>query len=302
VGEGGYQVGNFPPLWSEWNGRYRDEVREAWAGHDHGVARLLPRLLGSRDLYEARGPAASINFVTSHDGFTLRDLVTYEHKRNDENGEGNRDGEPHNRPIRCGHEGETDDPRVNALRAQQRRNLLATLLLSAGVPMITAGDELGRTQLGNNNAYCQDNATSWLDWSRIDGELLRFTKDLIALRRRTQLFALGFRHTQSRAFRSDGLAAHPEDLSDPALRALALWIGADEASARGGSCAQGALLLINTGAMDLRFTLPHAARSGSYRHVLDTHEPARAAGRGVLAPGTPVRLAAHSLRLLEEAP
>jgi len=285
----GYRVGGFPKPWSEWNGRYRDDVRDAWAGQDYGVARLLPRLLGSPDIYGARGPTASINFVTSHDGFTLRDLVTYEHKRNEANGEGNRDGEQHNRPIRCGHEGETDDPRVNALRAQQQRNVLATLLLSAGVPMITGGDELSRTQLGNNNAYCQDNAISWLDWSRIDSGMLEFVRHMIALRQE-----LGATFTHSRAFRCDGLAARNEDFSSPTLRALALWLTTD----RG----RGLLLAINAGPTDQRFSLPGAAPSGAYRHVIDTQEPLRERRPDALAAGTPVRVAAHSLRLFEEAP
>jgi len=285
----GYRVGGFPKPWSEWNGRYRDDVRDAWAGQDHGVARLLPRLLGSPDLYASRGATASINFVTSHDGFTLRDLVTYERKRNEANGEGNRDGEQHNRPIRCGHEGETDDPRVNALRAQQQRNVLATLLLSAGVPMITAGDEHGRSQHGNNNAYCQDNALSWMDWSHLDGGLLDFAQRMVALRRE-----LGTTFKHSRAFRCDGLAARHEDFSNPMLRALALWLVT--------SAGRGLLLLINTGTTDQRCSLPAAASTGRYRHVIDTHEPARERRRDTLAAGTPVRIAAHSLRLLEEAP
>jgi glycogen operon protein len=215
--------------------------------------------------------------------------VTYEHKRNEANGEGNRDGEQHNRPIRCGHEGETDDPGVNALRAQQQRNVLATLLLSAGVPMITAGDEHGRSQLGNNNAYCQDNPLSWLDWSRIDSGLLEFVRRMLALRRQ-----LGSTFERSRAFRCDGLAARDEDFGNPALRTLALWLVT--------TAERGLLLILNTGPFDQRCSLPAAAPSGRYRHVMDTHEPSRERPRDVLAAGTPVRVAAHSLRLFEEAP
>ncbi|QYX83464.1 glycogen debranching protein GlgX [Streptomyces akebiae] len=186
VGEGGYQVGNFPPLWSEWNGRYRDAVRDFWRGRPHMLGEFASRLTGSADLYEhsRRSPRASVNFVTAHDGFTLRDLVSYNDKHNEANGEGNRDGESVNRSWNCGAEGPTKDPRVLALRARQQRNLLATLLLSQGIPMICHGDESGRTQRGNNNAYCQDNEVSWLDW-RLDDErraLLAFTRDLIALR------------------------------------------------------------------------------------------------------------------------
>ena len=185
VGPGGYQVGNFPPPWTEWNGKYRDTVRDVWSGAHVGVRDLAYRLTGSSDLYRSDGrrPFASINFVTAHDGFTMADLVTYEQKRNEANGEDNRDGESHNRGWNCGVEGPSDDPDVVALRARQVRNLLTTLLLSTGVPMLTAGDELGRTQQGNNNAYCQDNEVSWIDWKAVDEDLLAFVTRLIALRR-----------------------------------------------------------------------------------------------------------------------
>ncbi len=185
VGEGGYQVGNFPPLWSEWNGRYRDAVRDYWRGEDEALPELAARLTGSSDLYQndGRRPFASINFVTAHDGFTLHDLVAYNDKHNEANGEDNRDGESHNRSWNCGAEGPTDDPVVLDLRARQQRNLLATLLLSQGVPMLLGGDEFGRTQHGNNNAYCQDNELSWVDWAAVDGDLLDFTRRLVALRR-----------------------------------------------------------------------------------------------------------------------
>jgi len=183
VGEGGYQVGNFPPLWSEWNGKYRDTVRDFWRGTDQTVAEFSSRLTGSSDLYEstARRPYASINFITAHDGFTLHDLVSYNEKHNEANGEENRDGESHNRSWNCGEEGETDNPEVKALRARQARNFLTTLFLSQGVPMLSGGDEIGRTQRGNNNAYCQDNEISWYDWEHADQALLGFTRDLIRL-------------------------------------------------------------------------------------------------------------------------
>jgi len=190
VGEGGYQVGNFPPLWSEWNGKYRDEIRDFWRGADHSVAELGYRFTGSSDLYQSNGrtPSASINFVTCHDGFTLTDLVTYEHKRNQANGEDNRDGTDDNRSWNGGAEGPTDDEAINALRRRQRRNLLTTLMLSQGVPMLLGGDELGRTQQGNNNAYCQDDEVSWYDWSSVDEAHLAFTRRLIALRHAHQVF------------------------------------------------------------------------------------------------------------------
>jgi glycogen operon protein len=190
VGEGGYQVGNFPPMWSEWNGKYRDTVRDYWRGAQNTLGEFAFRLTGSSDLYEATGrrPFASVNFVTAHDGFTLTDLVSYNEKHNEANGEDNRDGESHNRSWNLGVEGPTDDPAINAARARQKRNFLATLILSQGVPMLVAGDELGRTQGGNNNAYCQDNEISWLDWAKADGELLEFTRALIALRRDHPVF------------------------------------------------------------------------------------------------------------------
>ncbi|UTT45083.1 glycogen debranching protein GlgX [Micrococcus luteus] len=190
VGWGGYQVGNFPGLWSEWNGMYRDAVRDFWRGEPGTLGEFATRLTGSADLYEGdgRSPGASVNFVTAHDGFTLRDLVSYNEKHNEANGEDNNDGDAHNRSWNCGVEGETDDPEVVTLRARQRRNFLATLLVSQGVPMISHGDELGRTQGGNNNVYCQDNEISWIDWSAMDDSLVAFTRDLIALRRDHAVF------------------------------------------------------------------------------------------------------------------
>ncbi|AFR49606.1 glycogen debranching protein GlgX [Gordonia sp. KTR9] len=192
IGEGGYQVGNFPPLWTEWNGKYRDTVRDYWRGEPSTLGEFASRLTGSSDLYEATGrrPLASINFVIAHDGFTLRDLVSYNDKHNEANGEDNRDGESHNRSWNCGVEGPTDDPEINALRAQQQRNILATLFLSQGTPMLAHGDEIGRTQHGNNNVYCQDSELSWMDWTLAEenADLLDFTRRAIALRTRHPVF------------------------------------------------------------------------------------------------------------------
>ncbi|HEX4905867.1 MAG TPA: glycogen debranching protein GlgX [Acidimicrobiales bacterium] len=190
VGEGGYQVGNFPPLWSEWNGKYRDTVRDYWRGEDATLSDFAYRFTGSSDLYESTGrrPNASINFVTAHDGFTLADLVSYNEKHNEANGEDNNDGESHNRSWNCGVEGDSDDDVVLELRARQRRNFLATLFLSQGVPMLLGGDEIGRTQGGNNNAYCQDNEISWFDWENADPVLLGFTRWLIGFRRDHPVF------------------------------------------------------------------------------------------------------------------
>jgi len=186
VGEGGYQVGNFPPLWSEWNGKYRDAVRDFWRAGEHTLGEFASRLTGSSDLYQhsRRRPRASVNFVTAHDGFTLRDLVSYNDKYNEANGEGSRDGESVNRSWNCGAEGESDDPGVLELRTRQQRNLLATLLLSQGIPMLSHGDELGRTQRGNNNAYCQDNEVSWIDWELTEDQrgLVDFARYVIGLR------------------------------------------------------------------------------------------------------------------------
>jgi isoamylase len=190
VGEGGYQVGNFPPLWSEWNGKYRDTVRDFWRGTDQTLAEFANRFTGSSDLYQgtARRPYASINFTTAHDGFTLRDLVSYNEKHNEANREENRDGESHNRSWNCGAEGPTDNPDVTALRARQQRNFLSTLMLSQGVPMLLGGDEIGRSQQGNNNGYCQDNEISWYDWGNADEKLLQFTQRLIRFRHRHPVF------------------------------------------------------------------------------------------------------------------
>ena len=192
VGDGGYQVGKFPLLWSEWNGKYRDVVRDFWRGEDSALGEFAARLTGSSDLYEHTGrrPHASINFITAHDGFTLRDLVSYNDKHNDANGEDNRDGESHNRSWNCGAEGDTDDADIRQLRLQQQRNFLATLMLSQGVPMLLAGDEMGRSQHGNNNTYCHDNELSWLNWSLSDEQkdLLRYTQKLVKLIKKHPVF------------------------------------------------------------------------------------------------------------------
>ena len=212
LGDGGYQVGNFPPLWTEWNGRYRDTVRDYWRGTPATLGEFASRLTGSSDLYEQSGrrPIASINFVVAHDGFTLRDLVSYNHKHNEANGEGGTDGESHNRSWNCGEEGPTDDPAVNALRLRQQKNFLATLLLSQGVPMLAHGDELGRSQLGNNNVYCQDNELAWVDWD-LDpwqSDLLDFTGKLIELRRTHPVFR------RRRFFAGDAFHGGQSELGD----------------------------------------------------------------------------------------
>jgi glycogen operon protein len=187
LGAGGYQVGNFPVLWTEWNGKYRDAMRAFWRGDDRGVAEVATRIAGSNDLYEHSGrrPYASINFITAHDGFTLQDLVSYNQKHNEANGDNNQDGESQNLSWNCGVEGPTGDPKVVALREQQKRNLMASLLLSVGVPMISGGDEMSRTQDGNNNAYCQDSEVSWTPWNLLPDQraFLDFTRKLVRFRR-----------------------------------------------------------------------------------------------------------------------
>lgn len=190
IGEGGYQVGKFPPGWGEWNGKYRDCIRDYWRGADSMLGEFAARFTGSPDLYEEgyRKPTASINFITAHDGFTLHDLVSYNDKHNEENREDNKDGESHNRSWNCGEEGPTDDPEILELRQRQKRNFLTTLFLSQGVPMLVAGDEFGRTQHGNNNAYCQDNEISWINWEEADQKLLQFTRDVIKLNREHPIF------------------------------------------------------------------------------------------------------------------
>jgi glycogen operon protein len=242
VGEGGYQVGNFPPLWSEWNGQYRDTIRDFWRGEPAVLGEVASRMTGSSDLYQAdsRRPSASVNFVTAHDGFTLRDLVSYNEKRNEGNGEGNRDGESHNRSWNCGVEGPTDDPVVLALRARQQRNLLATLLLSQGVPMLLSGDEVGRTQQGNNNAYCQDNEISWFDWSSLDEDLLEYTKALIALRdahpvfqRRRWFQGRPLRGTPDIAWlKSDGTEMTEDDWTSGHAAGIGMFLNGDGIQAR----------------------------------------------------------------------
>ena len=191
VGEGGYQIGQFPPGWAEWNGKYRDCMRDYWRGADSVLAEFAERFTGSSDLYknDNRNPTASINFITAHDGFTLTDLVSYNDRHNEANKEDNKDGAEDNRSWNCGVEGPTDDAGINALRNKQKRNFLATMMLSQGVPMLLAGDELGHSQQGNNNAYCQDNEISWIDWSKADQELIEFTAKLIHFRKEHPVFA-----------------------------------------------------------------------------------------------------------------
>ncbi len=306
LGEGGYQVGNFPVGWTEWNGRYRDSVRRFWKGDGGMVSELATRLAGSSDLYEwsGRRPYASINLVTAHDGFTLHDLVSYNEKHNEANGEGNADGENHNLSWNCGVEGPTDDPAIVALREQQVRNFLATLLLSQGVPMLAAGDEIGRTQQGNNNAYCQDNEISWVDWGRAEqfGDLLEFTRQLIALRRahpvlRRRRFFQG-RPIRGRDvkdiawFRPAGREMTDQDWNAHHSRTFGVRLAgaaSDEQDEEGRDVAGDTIYLaFNADHERVRFVLPVSGDGDRWERILDTAQ--RQWGR-------PHRLKGHSYRV-----
>ncbi len=287
IGEGGYQVGNFPALWSEWNGRYRDAVRDFWRGEPSTVGELAFRLTGSSDLYQSdtRRPAASINFVTAHDGFPLRDLVSYNEKHNEANGEGNADGESHNRSWNCGAEGDTDDPTVLKLRAKQQRNLLAALFLAQGVPMLVMGDEMGRTQKGNNNAYCQDNEISWVNWSAIDRPLLDYVRWLIRFRRDHAVFRRR-RWFQGRPirgavdigwFKPDGKPMTDQDWNSRHARSLGVFLngkaipGHDE---HGRTITDDSfLLLFNGHSRAVYWSLPKEF-GGPWQLVMNTDRPA----------------------------
>ena len=288
VGPGGYQVGNFPPHWTEWNGKYRDTVRDYWRAEPGSLGEFAARLTGSSDLYESdgRAPYASINFVTAHDGFTLRDLVSYNEKSNAANGEDSKDGESHNRSWNSGVEGPTDDPEVLAIRARQQRNLLTTMLLSQGVPMLLHGDELGRTQQGNNNVYCQDNELSWVGWKEIDDDLLAFTRSLLRLRAEHPVFRRRRFFTGETApnglpdiawLRQDATMMDADDWKHNFLRPLAVFLNGGaitEPGPRGEEISDDSfLLLFNPSHEDAAMTLPDGPYGGSWQLVLDTSGP-----------------------------
>jgi isoamylase len=295
VGPGGYQVGNFPVLWSEWNGIYRDVMRDFWRG-EASLAEFARRLTGSSDLYETDGrrPFASINFITAHDGFPLHDLVTYNHKHNEANKEGNRDGTDDNRSWNCGVEGETDDPEIDALRRRQQRNFLATLFLSQGTPMLLGGDEIDRTQGGNNNAWCQDNEISWYDWNLgPDGEsLCEFTQQLIALRRAHPIlhrrdFFTGADQAGSGLpdawwFRPDGLRMTGRDWNASGAHVVGMFLNGEGLTAPGPQGERieddSFLLLFNAAPEDCTFTLPSRRFGDEWAFVLSTAEPDRRPG------------------------
>jgi len=290
LGDGGYQVGNFPPGWAEWNGRYRDGIRRYWKGDDWQAAQLAYRLTGSSDLYEQGGrrPSASVNFVTAHDGFTLADLVSYNEKHNEANGEENRDGTDDNASWNCGVEGPTDDPAIQALRERQIRNFLATLFLSQGVPMLLAGDESGRSQGGNNNAYCQDNELSWHTWPlpRAAVPQVEFTRRLIRLRLDNPVFHRR-RFFQGRRihgsavkdlswFRPDGKEMSEEEWHDGLARCLGLRLAGDaiEEMDESGQPITGDtfMLLVNAHHEAVPFILPAHRAGMRWEPVLDTRD------------------------------
>jgi isoamylase len=288
IGEGGYQVGNFPALWSEWNGRYRDTMRDFWRGESATLGEFAFRLTGSSDLYQAdtRHPGASVNFVTAHDGFTLRDLVSYNEKHNEANGEGGADGEPYNRSWNCGVEGDTQDEAVLTLRRRQQRNFLTTLLLSQGVIMLLGGDESGRTQRGNNNAYCQDNEISWYDWDHIDDDLLDFTRRLIALRREHPVLRRR-RWFQGRSirgsvdlgwFKPDGAEMGDDDWDAGSPRAVGIFLNGEaitDRDRRGQRVTDDSfLVLFNANGDPIDWTLPK--QWGQWWEVVtETADPSR---------------------------
>ena len=291
VSHDGYQLGNFPPLWSEWNGRFRDAMRDYWRGCDDSLTEFCLRLAGSPDLYrmDRRRPTASINFVTCHDGFTVADLVSFNQKQNAVNGEANRDGENNNRSWNCGADGTTPDDTINALRLRQSRNLTATLFLSQGVPMLLGGDEIGRTQRGNNNAYCQDNEISWVDWEHGNYDLFGFIRKVIALRREHSIFrSQHFAMENIRWYRTDGVQMTADDWNTPWAKGIAMFLD----GSRTDDADDDFYIAFNAGYEALQFVIPREL-GRLWRVVVDT--------AGVSAPPAPslngvsLRVTAHSL-------
>jgi glycogen operon protein len=315
VGDGGYQVGNFPPLWTEWNGKYRDTVRDFWRGEKYTLAEFGSRLTGSSDLYrdDSRRPLASINFITAHDGFTLRDLVSYNDKHNDANGEGGNDGESHNRSWNCGAEGETDDAAVRGLRAKQQRNFLATLLISQGVPMLAHGDELGRTQSGNNNVYCQDNELAWVNWDLTEEQqdLLDFTGELVRLRNehpvlRRRRFFHGDTGVDGLGdlvwFTPDAQEMQDADWSRDDARAVAVFLNGDaisEPDPRGEPVVDDSfLILLNSNYEAQDFLLPAKEYGEAWSVVVDTTRPTGRMNEEDHPAGGTIRIEDHGMLVL----
>ena len=322
LGDGGYQVGGFPPLWTEWNGKYRDTVRDFWRGEDAKLPEFASRITGSSDLYEHTGrrPVASINFITAHDGFTLNDLVSYNDKHNQDNGENNRDGESFNRSWNCGAEGPTTDSAVNLLRSRQRRNFLTTLLLSQGVPMILYGDEVARTQNGNNNVYCQDNPISWMPWNLtpVQIELLDFTRQIVKLRkahrvlhRRSFFGDLTSPDAQGTGtlpeadwFDITGAAMDQEDWDNAKARTMTLFLNGEalpEEDIYGKAIIDDSFLILFNAHYDpIKFTLPGAAFGPEWTLVVDTDVPAAEAHK--YPAGGVINVEARSMVVLTRPP
>ncbi|MBS3803205.1 MAG: glycogen debranching protein GlgX [Oleiphilaceae bacterium] len=317
LGEGGYQVGNFPPGWTEWNDKFRDTIRDYWKGEGGLIAELATRLTGSADLYFSNGrdPCASINFVTAHDGFTLHDLVSYNEKHNEANHEDNKDGEDNNRSWNCGVEGPTDDPAIEALRARQKRNFIATLCLAQGVPMFVAGDEMGRTQGGNNNAYCQDNEISWLNWElgQADRDLLDFTRRLIAIRkahpsfRRRHFFhGCPVNHSDVKDIywlNPNSSEMDQEEWDNGFARSLGVLLtgsGLQEVDNQGRPIKDDDfLILLNAHHETVPFVIPDIAGIGFWNLLVDTYTPEIPPSLHRFDPGSECQLEAYSLMLLQ---
>jgi isoamylase len=316
VGEGGYQVGNFPPGWSEWNGKYRDSMRDFWRGAEAGVGEFAFRLTGSSDLYkdDGRRPNASTNFITAHDGFTLHDLVSYNDKHNEANGENSRDGESHNRSWNHGVEGETDDPAIRSLRERQKRNFLATLALSQGVPMLLGGDEIGRTQGGNNNAYGQDNEISWFDWSLRDENLslLGFARRIMEFRNQHPVFRRrkwfmgraihGEETTDIAWFNPGGDEMTEQQWNDGFAKSIGVFLNGDEIATRGPQGEQvvddSFLMFFNAHHEAIDFTVPVGAWGKQWKVVVDTNEPLVEEAERVYKAGDSIEVEARSLVVL----
>jgi isoamylase len=304
-----YDLGGFPPLWREWNGKYRDSMRDFWRSHPVGIGEFADRFAGSADLYSRarRRPTASVNLITVHDGFTLRDLVSYNDKHNQANGESNNDGTSDNNSWNCGVEGPSSDPAVLALRARQSRAMLATLLLSFGIPMLLGGDEMGRTQQGNNNGYCQDNEISWFDWAGADRELLDFTAKLVAFRRshpvfRRRRFLAGTEAAELEWFTPAGTAMTAADWGDGSALALALYLDGSDDPDRAPDGAplldDDFLVLVNAWWQPLSFTIP-ASRAGlAWEPAIDTYDPARPAAAAALRAGDEQAVGPRSIIVL----
>lgn len=314
IGEGGYQVGKFPPGWGEWNGKFRDNVRDFWNGSESVLGEFAMRITGSADLFSNyRRPTASINFITAHDGFTLNDLVSYNEKHNDANGEDNNDGESHNRSNNYGAEGPTDDPVINELRERQKRNFLATLFLSQGVPMLVAGDELGRTQGGNNNSYCQDNEISWINWEAADKNLLEFTKKLIHLRREHAAFSRKnwFKGQPVKNngiediawFQPDGSQMTPDSWNTDFARSIAVFLngqGLNAINSEGEKVIDDNFYLIfNAHTEAVGYKLPPAEYCKEWKVVIDTKSFDEADGKQTYQSGEAIQVEGRSVVLLQ---